>query len=723
LKEKCVICGDSNIFYPCLECGRNFCLKHTGFNEIYYCSKHKVEYDKKKMLKYKVLDKKCHIINKTICPKCKNGLFLEQNHKEKSEFYFSCSSCDWNSKEFQPTLLDSDINELITSARKNNILKTNNLQYCNLNLKLLETSNQNFCYGCLINELEKGDTFTSAQISELTHISKEKIFSFLKELKKEKLLNGVVDALTKSYISLPPAYEEILLMKLKNVKIDLRDISRETGFEERLVRLIVLNIVQNNPQIDGKFIDVHTFANNEILIDEIMKIINQGATLISELAAKYQLKTDEIKELIGYALERKLIKAFYSPDGEKIIPGESLQNKIMDLLEKRGKINIEQVSISFMIDKSTLLDTLKQLIANKQVNGIYTLDNGFATVKYLENAIHNILKKINMIDLDKLSNQLNTPKKFVEQILFDLINNNKISGSIIDNVFQRSQKMDYEKKRLPSLGFLNKKVEDINNLQYILIIHKETGTNLFNYPCSELELNSDLLSGFLQAITTFGSEIDLNKSSSLEEIRWHGFVIALSEGKFIKSAFFCKSSPSTTLKANIKYFIINFENKYKNILEKWTGKSIAFQNIFELIDKFFKVGSKILFFIPRYSEEVNKKEKIIEKIHKIVEKHGRIQIDKILNFIQIQYIDLMDILSLFIFDGIGLFSKDKKEFITESQILNEIAEFILNIKEFNIDFISKRLNLDTNDTFEIIQKLINDGKINAEIKDNIIKIF
>ena len=53
------------------------------------------------------------------------------------------------------------------------------------------------------------------------------------------------------------------------------------------------------------------------------------------------LKNNEIKKLVGIALERGLIKAFYSPDGMTIIPGEGLQTRLLDLINEKGKIYID----------------------------------------------------------------------------------------------------------------------------------------------------------------------------------------------------------------------------------------------------------------------------------------------------------------------------------------------------------------------------------------------
>ncbi|MHA1229746.1 MAG: PCI domain-containing protein [Candidatus Helarchaeota archaeon] len=721
MSEKCAICGDPEVVFHCEECGRHFCWAHTGSNEVFYCPRHKLKYTRENMLEYHILDGKCHVILKSICPRCRNGLFVMKTKEEPSKLYLKCSQCDWNSfKEF-PLIVVENPKELMEKARVHNLLKANELKYCNQQLKIIEGKGEKFCLGCLIDTLERGDIFTNEMVSELTHLPKEKILPLLKDLISQKLLNGVIDPITKVYISLTPEYKEYLINRLKVEKIDLRELSKEIDLDERLVRLILVNLVNKTPEIDGKFIDVHTFMNNDLLIEEIISLINKGPTLVSEISKKFNLKINEIKNLVGKALEKGLIKAFYSPDGQTIIPGEGLQTRLMDLINEKGKINLSQVANRLKISEDILRDTIRSFIKNQQINGWYTQDRGFATIKYLENEIIGLMKIYKKISLDEMAEHLKIPKSHVKTLLIEMIENNKIAGSIVDEYFERSQVIEYVKKSVSTSKYLSKKLEDAINLQYVLIIHKESGSCLFSYPCSELEFDSDLVSGFLQAISSFGSEIDSSQTTPLEEIKWGGFVIALSEGNLVKTAFICKKSPSPSLRANIKYFILNFENRFKKNLTHWSGDIQPFKITRELIENFFKVGSKLLFFMPQLPKSKMSREEIQNKILRIVEQSGRVKLVKIAQELGIDTSTIIEILSTFVLDGIGRFSKDNSEFITDPQIMNEIGEILLNSDVLKISDIANKLNLEQSEIIEILQNLIQDGKINAVIEDGLLK--
>jgi len=721
LTQKCAICGDPDVVFECQDCGRSFCWNHTGSNEVFYCSKHKMRYTREKMIEYNILDKKCHIILKTSCPKCKSSLFIKKTKDDPNQLYFKCSACDWNSYNVFPLIVSNDVKELIEKARKEGILKANDLRYCNAPLKIIEGKGERFCIGCLVDTLERGDIFTQEMIIKLTKLPKEKVLPLLKDLQSQKLLNGVIDPITKVYISITQEFKDYLINKIRLEKIDLRKLADAVDLDERIMRLIIVNLINKTPEIDGKFIDIHTFINNDLLIDELIDLIKKGPILVSEISKKYSLKNNEIKKLVGIALERGLIKAFYSPDGMTIIPGEGLQTRLLDLINEKGKIYIDNISSRLKIHESIIRETIRDFIKNHQVQGYYTQDKGFATIRFLENEVIGVMKIYKKISLDELSDKLKIPKQYVKKLLIEMIEGEKISGSIVDDSFERSQIVEYIKKGTSTSKFLSKKIEDAMNLQYVLIIHKESGSCIFSYPCSELNFDSDLVSGFLQAISSFGSEIDSSQKTALEEIKWGGFVIALSEGNLVKTAFICKKSPSPSLKANIKYFILNFENKFKNNLTVWTGDIHPFRETRELIENFFKVGSKVLFFIPQIAKSTITKEEIQQKIFRLVETKGRTKLIKLAHDFEVNITYIIEILSNLVLDGIGRFTKDQSEFVTEPQIMNEIGELLLSSNELKISEIANKLNLEQKEIIEILQNLINEGKINGVITDNTFK--
>ncbi|MHA1562081.1 MAG: hypothetical protein ACTSPA_08135, partial [Promethearchaeota archaeon] len=146
---------------------------------------------------------------------------------------------------------------------------------------------------------------------------------------------------------------------------------------------------------------------------------------------------------------------------------------------------------------------------------------------------------------------------------------------------------------------IHRRFGDIENMQYVLIIHKETSTSIFSQTFTEIPIDSTLISGFLSAISTFGKEIghkvqDTQKSAfatlgdektGLEELSYQQFKIVVIEGYYVRTAVLLLKSASPTLRSKIRQFNAEFETEYLSILEHFSGKIPTPEPILELIEK------------------------------------------------------------------------------------------------------------------------------------------
>jgi len=140
---------------------------------------------------------------------------------------------------------------------------------------------------------------------------------------------------------------------------------------------------------------------------------------------------------------------------------------------------------------------------------------------------------------------------------------------------------------------------------------------------------------------------------------------------------------------------------------------------FNIIEKFFKIGSKLLFFIPQLPELELSKGYLIQKASSIIEANGRVNLGQLLHELQVSSSDLWEILTSIHLNGIGRFSKDQSEFISENRILNDVGEIILKTNAFKVSDLSEILNLNYNELYEILQNLIIDGQVNAVLEGDI----
>ncbi len=146
---------------------------------------------------------------------------------------------------------------------------------------------------------------------------------------------------------------------------------------------------------------------------------------------------------------------------------------------------------------------------------------------------------------------------------------------------------------------IHRRFGDIENMQYVLIIHKETSTSIFSQTFTEIPIDSTLISGFLSAISTFGKEIGHKVSNSqqgaftaqgdkktgLEELSYQQFKIVVIEGYYVRTAVLLLKSASPTLRSKIRQFNAEFETEYLSILEHFSGKIPSPEPILELVEK------------------------------------------------------------------------------------------------------------------------------------------
>lgn len=146
---------------------------------------------------------------------------------------------------------------------------------------------------------------------------------------------------------------------------------------------------------------------------------------------------------------------------------------------------------------------------------------------------------------------------------------------------------------------IHQQFTDIENIQYLIISHIETGVSIFSHTFTQVPIDESLISGFLSAISSFGAEIGSKVSSAengddlmtprdtegLEELGYKQFKIIVINGSLTRISVLLLKSASFTLKRSVKNFISKFENKYFEELTHWTGKALESEPIVKLLEK------------------------------------------------------------------------------------------------------------------------------------------
>jgi len=139
---------------------------------------------------------------------------------------------------------------------------------------------------------------------------------------------------------------------------------------------------------------------------------------------------------------------------------------------------------------------------------------------------------------------------------------------------------------------INKNEErfSINILRYLMVIDQKSGLTLFNHGFGDFQFDSDLVSGFLTAIQSFGTEIS-QKSTQMKKLAYQDFEISMDDGEKIRVALVLAGPITSYLESKLKEFISIFESRFANELQNWSGDVSEFHVMNPIADEIF-MGKK-----------------------------------------------------------------------------------------------------------------------------------
>jgi len=119
---------------------------------------------------------------------------------------------------------------------------------------------------------------------------------------------------------------------------------------------------------------------------------------------------------------------------------------------------------------------------------------------------------------------------------------------------------------------------DVLNIKHIIIMDKGSGLTLLNYAVSGVDIDADLLSGFIQANITFSESGEVSDQYlipsfeySYYEFQYKNFNIFLKDGDHVRICLILDHKASNKLKNHIFRFVEEFERHFEEEL-------ISFQN-------------------------------------------------------------------------------------------------------------------------------------------------
>jgi hypothetical protein len=161
----------------------------------------------------------------------------------------------------------------------------------------------------------------------------------------------------------------------------------------------------------------------------------------------------------------------------------------------------------------------------------------------------------------------------------------------IDSNFKVYELDSYERHLQVEREIIWQKFSDILNIRHILVIDKESGLKLLSYSILGVNLDADLLSGFIQANITFSESENVSRNGSeymknlqFYEFQYQDFNILLKDGDVIRLCLILDHKASDNMRADVQQFLQEFEEFFSGEIVKFK-KSGSFnaENMTEFI--------------------------------------------------------------------------------------------------------------------------------------------
>ncbi len=130
------------------------------------------------------------------------------------------------------------------------------------------------------------------------------------------------------------------------------------------------------------------------------------------------------------------------------------------------------------------------------------------------------------------------------------------------------------------------KYMDVLNLDYFIIIHKKSGLNVYEQILASKSIDASLITGFLEAIRTFGIELTgADEQSQTIKLEYKKSKILMSEFKSFRILLIMQENPSQDFLESIKNLSYDIDNIYGSQIENFKGNTTPFTGIKDLLDQ------------------------------------------------------------------------------------------------------------------------------------------
>lgn len=130
------------------------------------------------------------------------------------------------------------------------------------------------------------------------------------------------------------------------------------------------------------------------------------------------------------------------------------------------------------------------------------------------------------------------------------------------------------------------KCTDISIITDVIVIDSKSGIDVFSQSFGDRKLDTSLISGFMQAISNFGTTLsEAAKESRTLTIEYKDSIVMQTEFVNLKLIITLKENPSNNFKFIMEDLAYDIYKIYGEEIDKFTGILKPFQNMNELIEK------------------------------------------------------------------------------------------------------------------------------------------
>ena len=142
----------------------------------------------------------------------------------------------------------------------------------------------------------------------------------------------------------------------------------------------------------------------------------------------------------------------------------------------------------------------------------------------------------------------------------------------------------YRIRKIEETQKLYNKCMDVLNLDYIIVSDKKSGLNFYQQKFAEKEINASMISGFLQAIHSFGIElIKIEDSSQTIKLEYKDSIIIMTEFVNLRLILIMKEHPSSNFLYSLEDLANDIYENYGELIDQFNGNIKPFKSIDKLL--------------------------------------------------------------------------------------------------------------------------------------------